>query len=156
MRIGGRVAALLAWPDGTRRVAVLGCVAVLLGALVQNYPEAVRDASSEANRLAALSAEDREFAGGNSVVADQGGLLEARLRIPPDGAYTVSVGAPVEGWTDLTAPYVAWFARYFLLPRRQLDDAPWVLCYACDPARHEGFVVAWTGYDGISLLERRS
>ena len=156
MRIGGRVAALLAWPDGTRRLAVLGCVAVLLGAIVQHYPDAVRDAASEAERFAALSPEDREFAGGNSVVADQGGLLEARLKIPADGSYTVSVGPPTDGWTDLTAPYIGWFARYFLLPRRQDDDGPWVLCYACDPARHPGFVEAWRGYDGISLLERRS
>ncbi len=152
--MGARLAALLEWPDGTRRLAVLACVAVLVAALVQHYPSALREAGDEAERNAALSYEDREFAGGNSVVADQGGLYEARARIPPDGTYVVSVGEPVDGWTELTAPFVPWFARYFLLPRRPAADAPWVLCYACDTARHPGFESVWSGSDGISLLRR--
>jgi hypothetical protein len=48
------------------------------------------------------------------------------------------------------------FARFFLLPRRQVDDAPWVLCYACDPGDFPGFEAAYTGSDGISLLQRPS
>ena len=146
---------LTEWPDGIRRLSVLACVAILVAALVVLYPVALRDAGREADANAALSYADREFAGGNSVVADQGGLYEARGRIPPHGTYTVSVGAPVDGWTDLTAPFTPWFARYFLLPRREDADAPWVLCYACDPAAHPGFATVWSGSDGISLLERR-
>lgn len=145
---------LLEWPDGTRRLAVLACVAVLVVALVDLYPDAVRQAGARAKSNASLSYADREFAGGNSVVADQGGLYQARGLIPPDGWYQVSVGTPVEGWTELTAPFVAWFARYFLLPRRQSDDAPWILCYACDPVEHAGFETVWTGSDGISILRR--
>jgi len=152
--MGDRLAALLDWPDGTRRLGVLACVAVLAVALVQHYPSALRQAHDEASRNAALSAEDREFASGNSVVADQGGLYEARRRIPANGTYLVSVGEPVDGWTELTAPFVSWFARYFLLPRRPASDAPWVLCYACDPGSHPGFETVWTGADGISLLRR--
>ena len=149
-----RVAELLQWPDGTRRLGVIACVGVLLVALAFQYPDALRDLDAEADKNAALSYADREFAGGNSVVADQGGLYEARGRIPTDGSYIVSVGPRVEGWTDLTAPIVPWFARYFLLPRRQLDGAPWVLCYACDPGDHPGYATVYTGSDGISLLHR--
>lgn len=152
MRVGDRLAELLEWPDGTRRLGVLGCVVVTLVALAYHYPGALEEAGREADDDAALSYSDREFAGGNSVVADQGGLYEARGRIPPDGAYAVSVGPRVEGWTDLTAPFVPWFARYFLLPRRQFDDAPWVLCYACDLGDYPGFETVYTGSDGISLL----
>jgi len=155
VRRGNRLGALLASPASARRLGVLACVGVLVGALVQQYPGAVRDAVDRAASNAALSAEDREFAGGNSVVADQGGLLEARLKIPTDGSYVVSVGTPVEGWSELTAPFIGWFARYFLLPRRQLEGAPFVLCYACDTAAHPGFEEVWRGYDGISILERR-
>lgn len=154
MQIGGPVRGLLEWPDGTRRLAVLACVAVLVAALVYQYPGAIRAAGSRAESNARLSYSDREFAGGNAVVADQGGLYQARGLIPPSGTYSVSVGEPVAGWTELTAPFVPWFARYFLLPRRQVDDAPWILCYACDPAEHPGFRTVWTGSDGISLLER--
>ena len=152
---GGRLGELVSAPGAVGRLGVLACVAIVLGALVQHYPEAMRVASGEARRKAALSSDDREFAGGNSVVADQRGLLEARLKIPLDSSYLVSVGPPTEGWTELTAPYIGWFARYFLLPRRQLDDAPWVLCYACDTAAYPGFETVWIGYDGISILERR-
>ena len=152
--MGDALASLLEWPDGTRRLAVLACVGVIVAALVQQYPDALREAADDATRNASLSYEDREFAGGNSVVADQGGLYQARALIPPDGTYLVSVGQPVEGWTELTAPYVPWFARYFLLPRRPAPDARWVLCYACDPAAHPGFDTVWTGSDGISLMRR--
>lgn len=149
-----RIAELLEWPDGTRRLGVIACVGVLLVALAFQYPGALREADAEADENAALSYADREFASGNSVVADQGGLYEARGRIPPDGSYIVSVGEPVDGWTDLTAPFVSSFARYFLLPRRQLDGAPWVLCYACDLGDHPGHATVYAGSDGISLLRR--
>lgn len=154
MRGVDRLQPLLEWPDGTRRLAVLACVGIVLAALLTHYPAAVREADSRATSNAALSYADREFAGGNAVVADQGGLYQARGLIPAWGSYAVSVGSPVDGWTDLTAPFVTWYARYFLLPRRQVDDAPWILCYACDPAAHPGFSTVWTGSDGISILER--
>jgi hypothetical protein len=156
VRVGDSLLGLLEWPNGTRRLGVLACVAVVVAALAYHYPEALGGAGAEASKNAALSYSDREFAGGNSVVADQGGLYEARGRIPPDGSYTISVGPRVDGWTDLTAPFVPWFARYFLLPRRQVDDAPWVLCYACDPGDFQGFENVYTGSDGISLLRRPS
>lgn len=154
MRVARPVLELLEWPDGTRRLAVLACVGVLVAGLVYEYPAAFRAAGSRAASNAALSYSDREFAGGNAVVADQGGLYQLRGLVPPDGSYSVSIGEPVEGWTDLTAPFVEWFARYFLLPRRQVDGAPWILCYACDPAEHPGFETAWSGSDGISILRR--
>ena len=97
---------------------------------------------------------DRTLGGGNSVLPDQALMLEARATIPAGEGFRVVVGEPQTGWTDLTATYAETFARYFLLPRRPSPDAPWVLCYACDPARHPGFETVWTGSDGISLLRR--
>jgi hypothetical protein len=149
---GERLRELLEWPHGTRRLAVVACVGILVAAVAVHYPDAVREADARADDNASSSYADREFAGGNAVVADQGGLYWARGLIPEDGSYSVSVGTPVEGWTDLTAPYVPWFARSFLLPRRQVDGGPWVICYACDPAAHPGLETVWTGSDGISIL----
>ena len=42
-------------------------------------------------------------AAGNSVLPDQGIAIEARGRIPPDETFTVAVGEPQEGWSELTA-----------------------------------------------------
>jgi hypothetical protein len=120
--------------------------------VVVHYPAAVRQADARADSNASLSYADREFAGGNAVVADQGGLYWARGLIPETESYNVSVGEPVDGWTDLTARYAPWFARGFLLPRLQVDGAAWVICYACDPADHAGLETLWTGSDGISIL----
>ena len=78
---------------------------------------------------------------GNSVVPDQGLLLEARGRIPEDGTFAVAVGYRQPGWTDLTGDFTEMFARYFLLPRRAAPDAPWILCLACDRSGYRGAVV---------------
>ncbi len=136
------------------RLAVLFCVVVTVIALVVRYPAAIADLHRSAHDNAALSLLDREVGGGNSVVADQSAMLEARARIPEDGTYEVVIGDPQPGWSDLTSPFIALFSQSFLLPRRQEQGAPWVLCYACDRDAIEGAVVVWEGDDGVSLLKR--
>lgn len=136
------------------RLAVLFCLGVTLVALVVRYPDAIADLDALADANSALSYADREVAGGNSVVASQAAILEARARIPPDDTYAVRVGERQEGWSDLTADFVPGFAWSFLLPRRQADDGRWVLCYACDRAALGEVEVVWEGEDGVSLLRR--
>jgi hypothetical protein len=130
------------------------CVAVMLVAIVVLYPDAFRDANRSARANARLDLLDREFGGGNSVIPDQGLLVEAKGLIPEDGTFAVAVGERQPGWTDLTAPFAETYSRYFLLPRRAAPDAPWILCFACDRAAYPGATVAWEGDDGLSILER--
>ena len=131
-------------------------LATVVVALAFLYPDAFRDANESARRNASLDLIDRQVGGGNSVVPDQGLLVEARGRIPPDETFMVAVGEREEGWTELTAPYAETFTTYFLLPRRVAPNAPWILCFACDRAMLPGAEPVWEGDDGLSILRRPS
>jgi hypothetical protein len=132
------------------------CVAVMLVAIVVRYPDAFRGANETARANARLDLFDRQLGGGNSVIPDQGLVIEARAMIPADGTFAVAMGEPQSGWTDLTATFGEAYARYFLLPRRLETDAPWILCFACDRSRYPGLEPVWEGDDGLSLLGRAS
>jgi hypothetical protein len=135
------------------RLAAIGVwLALVLAVIAVRYPDAFRAANDTARANAALDLVDRTLGGGNSVWPDQGLMLEARGRIPPDGTFQVAVGGPQPGWTDLTATYAETYARYFLLPRRVEPGADWILCVACDQAAFPGADAVWEGSDGLSLL----
>jgi hypothetical protein len=131
-------------------------LAVVVIALAFLYPDSLREANESARRNASLDLIDRQVGGGNSVIPDQGLLVEARGRIPVDETFTIALGEPQDGWTDLTAPFAESFARHFLLPRRVAPDAPWILCFACDPGAFPGAETVWVGDDGLSILRRPS
>jgi hypothetical protein len=141
---------------GTRRLVVVFCVTVTLVALVVRYPQAFRDANRTARANAALDLVDRTVGAGNSVFPDQALLVEARGLIPPNETFTVAVGDPQPGWTDLTAGSAEPFLRSYLLPRRLDTDARWIVCLACDRAAYPGADVVWEGEDGLSILRRGS
>ena len=141
---------------GFRRLVIAYCVAVMLVAIAIRYPEAFRDANRTARANARLDLMDREFGGGNSVIPDQGLLVEARGRIPENGTFAVAVGEPQPGWTDLTATFAETYSRYFLLPRRAAPDARWILCFACDRNAYPGARAVWEGDDGLAILLRPS
>lgn len=125
---------------------------VALGVVVVRLPETFDDANRTARANASLDLVDRAIAGGNSVIPDQGLLLEARGRIPTDETFRVALGEPQTGWTDLTAPFAETFATYFLLPRRTDPDARWILCFACDRTEFPGADAVWEGAYGLSIL----
>jgi hypothetical protein len=107
-----------------------------------------------ADTNASTNYDDREFAGGNSLVVDKRALYEARARIPEDGSFHVVAGPGVEGATELTEPYIDQFARSFLLPRRPAADANWIICYGCDRAAIDRPTeVVWDNGAGITILE---
>jgi hypothetical protein len=139
---------------GARRLVIGSWLATVVVALVALYPDALRNADESARANASLDLIDRDVGGGNSVIPDQGLLVEARGRIPRDESFTVALGEPQEGWTDLTAPYAETFATYFLLPRRVAPDAAWILCFACDRGAFPGAEAVWEGDDGLSILRR--
>ncbi len=146
----------LAWPNGPIRVGVVFLVAITTFAVVLRYPAMLREVGREASRNSALSYADREVAGGNELVADQLAVYEARGLIPPHGTYHVAVSADYGGGGDLTVPYVDSYYRYFLMPRRPAENAPWVICYGCDLGRYGSRAeVVWESDEGISIARIR-
>jgi len=143
----------LSWPAGTIRVGVVFLVGVAVVVALVGYPGIVRDLQDAAARGNEISYADREIAGGNSVVGDQQAVYQARGRIPEDATFRVAVGEGYQGESELTAMFVFDFYRYFLMPRRPANDAPWVICYGCDVAGlGEEAAVVWRGEDGISIV----
>jgi hypothetical protein len=138
------------WPKGPLRVGVLFLVATAAIAVVIAYPRLLRELGSDASRNSALSFADRDIAGGNGLVADQAAVYAARGLIPDDETYKVVVGPGYEGGSDLTEGYVGSYYRYFLLPRRPAEDAPWIVCYGCDLSSYTAKVV-WKDDEGISI-----
>ena len=125
---------------------------VTVAAVVVLYPDVFADANRTARANAALDYLDREVGGGNSVLPDPAIAIEARGRIPPDGAFAVDVGEPRPEWPALATPdAITTFLRSFLLPRREDPDAPWVLCFDCDAA---GAEAVWEDEEGLSILRR--
>ena len=137
------------------RLVVAFCVAVIVGAVVVQYPDVFPYASDAARANAALDYVDRELGGGNSVLPNQAIAIEARGRIPADESFAVDVGEPQEGWTPLSTPdSITTFMRSFLLPRRERSNAPWILCFGCDRSAHPGAEPVWEGEEGLSILRQ--
>ena len=143
----------LEWPAGPLRVGVVFLVAVAAVSALSSYPGLLRQFGRDASRGSALSFADRDVAGGNGLVADQPAVYAARGLIPEDATYHVAVSPDYEGGNDLTVRYVDSFYRYFLMPRRPAEDAPWVVCYGCDLGEYGASAeVVWQGDEGISIV----
>jgi hypothetical protein len=133
---------------------VVACVAVATVLGLVTFVRTVDRLGDTADTNASLNFDDREFAGGNSLVVDKRALYEARALIPEDGSYRVVAGPGVEGATELTEPYIDQFARSFLMPRRPAADAAWIICYGCDRAALDRpTTVVWENGAGIAILE---
>jgi hypothetical protein len=146
----------LEWPSGPIRVGVVFLVGVTVVAGVFRYPGVLRGHGNDASHNSALSYSDREVAGGNELVGDQQTVYQARGRIPLDDTFRVEVGEGYRGESDLTAPYVGDYFRYFLMPRRPAVDAPWIICYGCDLAPYgDDAEVVWRSDEGMSIVRLR-
>jgi hypothetical protein len=152
MRVVPPLSWWIEWPAGIVRIGVLFLVAATVVAVAIRYPGAVRDAEREASANSALSYADREIAGGNGLVADQSAVYAARGIIPESDTFHVAVDPAFAGGSDLTIPFVDSYYRYFLLPRRTAEDAPWIICYSCDLSAYGPDVeVVWQGTAGVSI-----
>lgn len=154
--IGEALVRLLGAPGALGRLVVLFCVAVMLVALAWLYPHEFADANSTARANARLDYLDREIGGGNSVIPDQAIAIEARGHIPERDTFTVAVGEPREGWSELAIPdTLDTYMRYFLLPRRTNADAPWIVCFACDRSAFPDAKPVWEDEEhGLAILRR--
>lgn len=135
---------------GRSGVVLYLVVALSVGAVY--YVKSLSQLGDAASRNASQSFEDREIAGGNSIVVDQRVAYEARGLIPERDSYRVLVGANLREQTELTQEYVAGWLAYFLMPRRPRDDARWIICYGCDrSALGDSYEIRWQDGKGISI-----
>lgn len=147
----------LEWPDGVVRTGVLFLALVSVIAVAVRYAGLLDELGDDAARNSALSFADRDIAGGNGIVVDQAAVYAARAIIPADETFRVFVDPAFAAGTELTVPYVGSYYRYYLMPRRYADDAPWIVCYSCDLAVLGTPVdVVWRGSDDISIARVRS
>jgi hypothetical protein len=136
------------------RAGVVVCVGVIVALSVVYSIRAIDLLADTAHANAAENYDDREFAGGNSLVVDKRALYNLRALVPEDGTFRVVAGPGVEGATELTEPYIDQFARSFLMPRRPDPSAEWILCYGCDrDALDSPVEVVWDGGNGITILK---
>jgi hypothetical protein len=141
------------WPAGPLRIGVVFLVATAMIAALVTYPGLIRAQGDHATRNSAQSYIDREVAGGNGLVADQEAVYAARALIPADATYHVAIAPDYTGGDELTHDHVASYFRYFLLPRRPAEGAPWIVCYGCDLTEYGPAVeVLWRGDDDISIV----
>jgi hypothetical protein len=138
------------------RLGVAIVVALAVAVTISYYMRALSRLGAEASRNSALSYADREISGGNSIVIDQEAVYEARALIPPEGTYRVLTGSRLREATPLTASFVNGWYLSFLMPRRQMLTARWVVCYGCDRFRAElTFEDRWHDDHGISIGQLR-
>ena len=137
---------------GVSGVIVVLCVALSLAVVGARYGKSLSQLGDTASSNSSLSFDDREIAGGNSVVVDQLAAYEARALIPVTDPYRVVVGPGLHGATKLTEGNIGGWLRYFLMPRRPRDDARWVICYGCDSSTlGNRYEVRWRDDKGISI-----
>jgi hypothetical protein len=139
-------------PRKLRVVGVLLALAVSLGVGVVYLIKALDQFDDLASTNSARSYDDREIAGGNSIVINQEAAYEARALIPRDETYRVRTGPSLQNATSLTSAYVEGWFRYFLMPRRPAIDPRWTICYGCDVSElGTSFVTRWQDGNGISI-----
>ena len=138
---------------GLVQLGVVALVAIAVVAVLVSYPFVLRDIGDEASTSVSLSFSDREIAGGNGIVVDQTVVYAARALIPEDESYHVAVAPDYAGGSDLTRDHVASYYRYFLMPRRPVQGAGWIVCYGCDVAEYgDRAEVLWRLDEDISIV----
>jgi hypothetical protein len=131
---------------GAVRAGVVACVLAVAASGIAKLDDTLGLFDYRADRNAGLRYLEREY-GDRGWAADRTVIEDARLAMPPDATYRIVLGPR---WDNLDGTVAADFLRYFLLPRRDTEAAPWVFCYGCDrEALGEGFEVVSEGRDGI-------
>jgi hypothetical protein len=138
------------------RAGVIVAVAATIAVGAVYYVRAISQLGDTATSNSSLAYDDREIAGGNSVIVDQAAAYQARSLIPSNATYRFAIGPGLRSRTDLTEKYAGDWFRYFLMPRRPRIDAHWVICYGCDTSTLGGsYAVRWRDDQGISIGELR-
>jgi hypothetical protein len=137
---------------GPSRVIVIIDVLLTCALVGAHYGTALSHLGDSASSNSSASFDDREIAGGNSIVVDQRAAYEARALIPVGSSYRVLVGKSLVERTQLTQDYIGSWLRYFLMPRRPAPNSHWVICYGCGSSTlGNRYEVVWQDRGGISI-----
>ena len=137
------------------RIGVAFCLGAAIAVAAVYYVKAIDQLDDIASSNSALAYDDREIAGGNSIIVDQTAAYEARGLIPVAASYRFVFGDGLRTKTSLTETFAESWFRYFLMPRRLRADARWVICYGCDTTDLSGdYHVRWKDEEGISIGQR--
>jgi hypothetical protein len=116
--------------------------------------KATLDRGRTASANSRLPYDDRELAGGNSLLVDKDAAHEARALIPVGERYRVVTGDHLSNATPLTKKFIETWMTYFLMPRRPDPKARWIICYGCDTsALGAPYTAHWRDENGISIGE---
>lgn len=133
----------------------LGVVVVVVAAAGVSFvywAKGLADLGHQAAANSSLSYADRDIAGGSAIIVDQQAAYQARALITPAERYRLVVGPLLKNATTLTAPFVARWFRYFLMPRRPAASARWIICYGCVRSQlGAAYAVHWSDANGISV-----
>jgi len=117
------------------RAAGAAAVCVVVAVVAWRLPPALRGVDAQVKQLAAMPAEQRELLGARTADVDTRVFVAARRLIGPHETYAVVTGPNVAVSTANTRFAVAPFARFYLLPRRQLPEpsaADWIVSFGAD------------------------
>jgi hypothetical protein len=135
----------------------LVCLAFLCVGAAWRAPHALARLGTLAGDSNRLDYGDREVAGGNGIVSNQAALYATRQVIPAGAAYRVVTGPHLRDATSLTVSFAPLYYGYFLMPRRQSEQAHWIVCVGCDlHATSPAARVVWSDGRGISIARAGS
>lgn len=120
---------------GLVRAIGVAVVALTLAVVVWKAPSEIRHVNDQARELRALPKAQRNLLPARSADVDTRVFVEARHLIPRNATYAVITGPKIAVSTPNTLAAIAPFSRYYLLPRRQMQDpqqAQWVLSFGGD------------------------
>ena len=143
----------LEWPAGSSEIGVVFLVAVAAIAVVVRYPlwSAIRTRSLEQQRP--VVCRSRRCRRKRARRRPSGRVRSARAHPARTRATTSRLPPTTRAAATSRFRSSRRYYRYFLMPRRQAEDAPWVICYGCDLGgiRRRAEVV-WEGAEGISIV----
>jgi hypothetical protein len=111
---------------------------VVLATAVMELERAVQVASGRADFAAGMTRTERDLAPARALDLDPALVLLAEARIPEDATYHIVVAEDFAPPSSVTLEAIRPFGAYWLLPRRQVDDAgaaDWILSYGVPPDR---------------------
>jgi hypothetical protein len=120
---------------GLARTIGVAAVALTTVVVACKAPSVISHVNDQAREFRALPKAQRALLPARSADVDTRVFVEARHLIPADATYAVITGAKVTVSTPNTLAAIAPFARYYLLPRRQMQypqQAQWVLSFGGD------------------------
>jgi hypothetical protein len=80
---------------------------------------------------------------------------DARLWMPTDAKYRILV-SPNTRLSHLAIGVATDFLRFFLLPRLESDDAPWIFCFDCNVAKLRDGFRQLSEDNGLSFWKKRT